>query len=131
MIIRSELENIRYRDGKIDGYASRLNYFCDWIYNNEDKGIVKNISADLGGVEYKKTINFMSSHRKSYKQLADNTEFEGIKACEEAINSRYYYYIPKKNISKIYDQLQNGDIIATTTTIEGLDVTHTGYVCKR
>lgn len=127
---KTELENIRYRDGKIDGYASRLNYFCDWIYNNEDKGIVKNISTELGGIEYKKTINFMSSHRKSYKQLSDNTEFEGIKACEEAINSRYYYYIPAKSISKIYDQLQNGDIIATTTKIEGLDVTHTGYVYK-
>lgn len=127
---KAELEYIRYRDGKIDGYASRLNYFCDWIYNNEEKGIVKNISADLGGIEYKKTINFMSSHKNSYKQLAYNTEFEGIKAAEEAINSRYYYYIPKKSISKIYDQLQNGDIIATTTTIEGLDVTHTGYVYK-
>ena len=127
---RAELTYIRYREGKIDGYASRLNYFCDWIHDNENKGIVKNISEDLGGVEYNKTINFMSTHTKSYKQLADKTELEGILAAEEAINSRTYYYIPKKNISKIYDKLQNGDIIATTTTIAGLDVTHTGYVCK-
>ena len=127
---KSELEYIRYREGKIDGYASRLNYFCDWIYENENKGIVKNISADLGGIEYNKTINFMSTHTKSYKQLSDKTELDGIIAIEEAINSRYHYYILKKSISKIYDQLQNGDIIATTTTIAGLDVTHTGYVYK-
>ncbi len=127
---KNELEYIRYREGKIDGYASRLNYFCDWIYENENKGIVKNISADLGGIEYNKTINFMSTHTKSYKQLSDKTELDGIIAAEEAINSRYHYYIPKKSISKIYDQLQNGDIIATTTTIAGLDVTHTGYVYK-
>jgi hypothetical protein len=127
---KNELEYIRYRDGKIDGYASRLNYFCDWIFENENKGIVKNISADLGGIEYNKTINFMSTHTKSYKQLSDKTELDGIIAAEEAINSRYHYYIPKKSISKIYDQLQNGDIIATTTTIAGLDVTHTGYVYK-
>lgn len=127
---KNELQNIRYRDGKIDGYASRLNYFCDWIYNNEQKGIVKNITHDIGGVIYDKSINFMSKHVKSYKQLSDKTELEGIKACEEAINSRDYYYIPKKSISKVYDDLQTGDIIATTTTIDGLDVTHTGYVFK-
>jgi len=126
----TELQKIRYRDGIIDGFASRLNYFCDWIYNNEDKGIVKNITPDIGGIVYDKTINFMSSHTKSYKQLANKTELEGIKACEEAINSRTYYYIQTKNISKAYDLLQNGDIIATTTTIGGLDVTHTGYVYK-
>lgn len=127
---KAELTNIRYREGKIDGYASRLNYFCDWIHDNENKGIVKNISEDLGGIEYNKTINFMSSHTKSYKQLADKKELEGIIASEEAINSRTYYYVPTRNISKVYDRLQNGDIIATTTTIAGLDVTHTGYVCK-
>lgn len=127
---KKELEKIRYRDGMLDGYASRLHYFCDWIYNNEDKGIVKNITADIGGVRYDKKIDFMSTHVKSYKQLADKTNLNNILTAEEAINSRYYYYIPKNDIHKAYDSLQNGDIIATTTKIEGLDVTHTGYVYK-
>lgn len=127
---KAELKKIRYRDGKIDGYASRLHYFCDWITNNEDKGIVKNITADIGGVSYDKKIDFMTNHTKSYKQLSSSSELEGIKAAEEAINSRYYYYIPTKAISQSYDQMQTGDIIATTTSIGGLDVTHTGYVYK-
>ena len=126
---KNELEYIRYRDGKLDGYASRLHYFCDWIYNNEEKGVVKNISSELGE-EYNKTIDFMSTHAKSYKQLSDKNVLESIKAVEDSINSRYHYYIPKKNIAKIQDQLQNGDIIATTSSINGLDVTHTGYVYK-
>ena len=46
---KNELKYIRYREGKIDGFASRLNYFCDWIHDNENKGIVKNISAEFGG----------------------------------------------------------------------------------
>jgi hypothetical protein len=127
---KAELKNIRYRDGKIDGYASRLHYFCDWITNNEDKGIVKNITADIGGVSYDKKIDFMTNHTKSYKQLSSSAELDGIRAAEEAINSRYYYYIPTNAISKSYDQMQTGDIIATTTSIGGLDVTHTGYVYK-
>ncbi len=127
---KKELERIRYRDGVLDGYASRLHYFCDWIYNNEDKGIVKNITSDIGGVSYDKKIDFMTTHTKSYKQLADKTNLDGIVTAEEAINSRYYYYIPKNSIHKVYDSLQSGDIIATTTKIDGLDVTHTGYVYK-
>jgi hypothetical protein len=127
---KKELEKIRYRDGVLDGYASRLHYFSDWIYNNEDKRIVKNITADIGGVSYDKKINFMSTHTKSYKQLADKTNLDNILIAEEAINSHNLYYIPKNDIHKAYDLLQNGDIIATTTKIEGLDVTHTGYVYK-
>jgi hypothetical protein len=72
----------------------------------------------------------MSTHTKSYKQLADKTNLDNILTAEEAINSRNLYYIPKNDIHKVYDLLHNGDIIATTTKIEGLDVTHTGYVYK-
>ncbi len=127
---KAELEKIRYRDGVIDGYGSRLHYFSDWIYNNQEKGIVKDITQEIGGVEYNKKINFMSNHTSSYKQLSDKSQIENIKTAEEAINSRNYYYIPQKSIAKAYDLMQNGDIIATTTKIDGLDVTHTGYVYK-
>jgi hypothetical protein len=127
---KAELKKIRYREGMLDGYASRLHYFCDWIWDNEAKGIVKNITAEIGGVAYNKTIDFMTTHTKSYKQLSNGTELEGVKAAEEAINSRNYYYIPTKDISKSYDLMQTGDIIATTTSIGGLDVTHKGYVYK-
>lgn len=127
---KAELKKIRYRDGAIDGYSSRLHYFCDWIFDNDAKGIVKNITADIGGVSYNKNIDFMSTHTKSYKQLSNSGELDGIIAAENAINQRYLYYIPTKDISKSYDQMQTGDIIATTTSIGGLDVTHTGYVYK-
>jgi hypothetical protein len=124
------LMKIRYRHGIIDGYTSRLHYFCDWIYDNQLKSYVNDITRDLGGEEYAKNINFMSTHVNSYKQLADSSNLEKIKAVEDEINLRTYFYIPKKNINKISDRLQNGDIIATTTSIQGLDVTHTGYVIK-
>ena len=43
------LERIRYRDGILDGYSSRLHYFSDWLFDNGQKGIVKDITAYGGG----------------------------------------------------------------------------------
>ncbi|MGL5508667.1 MAG: N-acetylmuramoyl-L-alanine amidase-like domain-containing protein, partial [Microcoleaceae cyanobacterium] len=43
------IENLRYRDGQINDYCSRLHYFSDWIRDNEKRGIVVNITEKLGG----------------------------------------------------------------------------------
>jgi hypothetical protein len=127
----NELEFIRYRDGDNTGYTSRLHYFTDWIYNNEEKGVVKDITYDIGGIPYKKNINFMTNHTDAYKQLKGNDEniciMSGI---EDDMNNREMFYIPKSEVDDYYDLLQTGDIIATTTNIGGLDVTHTGLIYK-
>jgi hypothetical protein len=36
------------------------------------------------------------------------------------------YHIPKSNVKKAASQINDGDILGITTTIEGLDCTHTG-----
>jgi len=128
---RSELQKIRYRDGEINGYASRLHYFSDWIYDNQKKGIVEDITKQIGGVPYKKKIDFMSSHVDSYKQMKNSPGIaDEIIAIEKEINGRKMYYIPKGDVDNFYESMQTGDIIATTTKIEGLDITHTGFVYK-
>lgn len=129
---KDELTKIRYRDGEINGYSSRLHYFTDWIYDNEKKGIVADITKSIGGIPYYKTINFMSSHADSYKQLADNSDIvDEMKDIEKKMNRRDLYYIKKSEVDDYYESLQSGDIIATTTNIEGLDVTHTGFIYKK
>ncbi|MDQ3022358.1 MAG: DUF1460 domain-containing protein [Bacteroidota bacterium] len=126
---KRELEFIRYRDGQNTGYASRLHYFTDWIYDNEEKGVVKDITLEIGGVPYDKNIDFMTAHQNSYKQLTNDGEnLDQMDAVESFINLREVYYIPKENISGVYDKLKDGDIIGITSTIKGLDVAHTGYV---
>ncbi|MCE1164473.1 MAG: DUF1460 domain-containing protein [Bacteroidetes bacterium] len=128
---KNELTKIRYRNGEIDGYTSRLHYYTDWIYDNEKKGIVTDITKSIGGIPYYKRINFMSSHADSYKQLSSNPDYvDEIKAIEKAMNKRDLFYIKKNEVNKYYDALESGDIIATTTNIEGLDVTHTGFIYK-
>ncbi len=34
------LRKIRYRQGRLQGYPSRLHYFADWIQDNQKKGIL-------------------------------------------------------------------------------------------
>ncbi len=127
---KKELEFIRYRNGIRSGYISRLHYFTDWIYDNSKKGVVKDINRDLGGVKLNKKINFMTGHRESYPPLKSDENFNKFKKVEKEINARVYYYVPTEMIPKIEDKLEDGDIIGLGTTIEGLDVTHTGYIYK-
>jgi len=129
---KKELQEIRYRGGKINGYTSRLHYFSDWIFDNEKKGIVKDITKAIGGVPYKKKIDFMSTHPELYKQLmSDENNLSEINEVENKINKRKLYYIPKSEVDSYYESLKTGDIIATTTNVKGLDISHTGFVYKQ
>lgn len=122
-----KLKELRYRKGEIKDYTSRLHYFSDWIYENEQKGIVKNVTSEIGGVEYKKEINFMSNHIDSYPALkADSSLIVSIQNTENAINGRDLFYIPEDNVQNVEDKIHNGDLIAITTKIKGLDISHVG-----
>lgn len=124
------LETIRYKDGKLDGYGSRLHYFTEWIRNNQQKGLLKDITAEIGGVEIKKDINFMGTHRELYPFLKDDKNFEKIIATEAALAQETFCYLPQDQIEANEHLIQTGDIIALTTSIKGLDITHTGIATR-
>ncbi len=124
------LEAIRYRDGKLAGYPSRLHYFSEWIANNDRKGLVKEITEELGGIPITKNINFMSAHRELYPFLSDEDNYLQIKASERYLNNRPIYVLAKDKIESAEHLLKDGDIIALATSIEGLDVTHTGFAIR-
>ncbi|MFC6193332.1 N-acetylmuramoyl-L-alanine amidase-like domain-containing protein [Dyadobacter subterraneus] len=127
---KTELTKIRYRDGVIDGYPSRLHYVLDWMYENQKRGRLEDITSKVGGIPYKKEINFMSTHANFYPAL-DNTEvWEKIKEQENIINSREYSYIPKASLQKAEPMLRDGDIVAFTSSVEGLDCNHMGIITK-
>ncbi|HPI20491.1 MAG TPA: DUF1460 domain-containing protein [Candidatus Kapabacteria bacterium] len=128
-----ELIFIRYRNGNITDYASRLHYTSDWISDNLKKGVFKDITKDIGGTIHKFNLNFMSSNPKFYKALEqDTTLIPKIAEIEKAINEQTFYFIEKKSIKKIEYLINNGDIICFTTNKEGLDFAHLGlaYVEK-
>lgn len=127
---RAQLQLIRYRGGAIRGYCSRLHYFSDWIGDNEKKGVVKDITRELGGVLDKRLINFMSRHRNSYPRLAEETTFEELITTEERLSIRKRFLIPKEHIGNMLNMVNNGDIIGIASSEEGLDVAHTGIALK-
>ena len=118
---------IRYRDGLIDGYPSRLHYFTDWLQNNARKGILEIVSNELSDLHYNTDVSFMSSNPGLYHQL-ENPEFiSSIKKIEKVISDYEMNFIPKDLIIEVEDQIKDGDIIAFTANIAGLDVSHTGF----
>jgi len=123
-----QLEKIRYRNGERNGYLSRLHYFSDWLYDNEQKKIISPLSPDFQ-TSFEKTINFMSTHSDSYPVLKENPELIGqIAAHEKKISQRNMYFLPKAKIQPNEKELHNGDIVAITTSIGGLDIAHVGFV---
>ena len=121
----SELRFIRYRDGKLNGYPSRLHYFSDWIYNNDQKKLVKSFSKDIANIGIDNRVNFMSTHPESYPLLKNNPDFvKEIAIQENAISNRKYWYIPKERLIEFEQQLHDGDILGITTTIQGMDISH-------
>ncbi len=127
---KKQLQLIRYRGGKISGYPSRLHYFSDWINDNEKKGLVKNVAQELGGISYDKKIDFMSTHRSSYKQLRTTANFEAIQQTETELNKRPHFFLPKLKIQDAREEIKDGDIIGITTSIDGLDIIHTGMAFR-
>lgn len=128
---RDELQNIRYRSGKIDGYVSRLHYVSDWIDDLTARGIMQDVTQLCGGVVYDKQINFMSEHADKYAHLKGNAENRAkIKSIEDNINKNTRYYIPKAKLTDDFPAVENGDIIAITTSIKGLDVSHIGIAVR-
>lgn len=125
------LETIRYKDGKLAGYPSRLHYFSEWIANNEAKGLLNDITAEIGGTPITKEINFMSTHRELYLFLKNNDEnLAEIKASENYLNSQEICILRQDQIEANEHLIQSGDIIALTTSIKGLDITHTGIATR-
>lgn len=128
---QKELTYIRYRDGNLKEYPSRLHYFSDWIFNNTEKGIVKDVTKNIGGEKIKFNVFFMSKNPDKYKHLTETPSFiPTIAKQERAINKRQYYYIPNAKVEQYEDKIQTGDLIAITTNIKGLDIGHVGIAVK-
>ena len=124
------LERIRYRKGILKGSTSRLHYFSDWLCDNEQKGIVKDITGEIGGKPFFKEINFMTTHRGNYSDLNADKSYREMVVVEKNMSGRSLCHIQKTELRQFENSIENGDLIAATTSIGGLDVVHVGLAVR-
>ncbi len=128
----SYLRDLRYRDGTVAGYPSRLHYFSEWLSEAERWGRVRLVARELGGVPDDERIEFMSTHPAAYRQLADSAVLAAIGAMEGRLNAAgARWYLPEDAIEAAASGIEDGDLIAATSTIPGLDIAHTGLALWR
>lgn len=126
-----ELEFVRYRDGKLNGYTSRMHYFSDWIYNAGQRNIILDITREIGGVPYAKHPTFMSANTKYYPQLGNPEFVRQMKVYESEISRREYYYLPKETVADHLSGIRPGDLIAITIALANLDISHVGIAVEQ
>ena len=128
---KKALTDIRYRDGILDGYTSRLHYFSDWIRNNEKMGFVKECTSETACSQPKELwLDFMTTHVDSYLPMKKNPELVKIMASHEKNwQGTVVSYIPKEKLNLPPEELKikDGDVLALVTNIKGLDVVHVGF----
>jgi hypothetical protein len=126
------LRRLRYREGVVAGYVSRLHYTSDWVYVNDKRNLVRDINKEIGGVSLTFDVSFMSTHPDSYRQLKGNPRFvEEIAQKEKEISARSaYYFIPKDKIGAYADKMQSGDVVCFITSVKGLDTSHVGFIYR-
>jgi len=128
---KKALTDIRYRDGVLNGYASRLHYFSDWIRNNELMGFLRECTSETSCSQPKELwLDFMTTHVESYLPMKKNPALvKEIAAYEKNWQGTVVSYIPKEKLNLPSEKLKikNGDILAMVTNIKGLDVVHVGF----
>lgn len=133
LTFEQHVQALRYRNGVIDGYLSRLHYFSDWVSENTRRGVWFELSpSSPSGIWRNDTLAlaFMSCHPNYYPYLKNNAwAVDSMRTIERRYTGLPFSYIAKEylNFSPSQLPIRDGDIIALVTTIEGLDVTHLGF----
>ena len=123
----------RYRGGQCNGkYTSRLHYLEDWIYDNERRGLVTNLTRSLGGVPMQgRYLNEMSKYWRDSRYLRNNPRLvPEMREIENRISSRTIYHIPKREIAEIESNIRDGDVICISGNGPEGFTEHVGLACR-
>lgn len=127
------LQRIRYRNGVIDGYTSRLHYTSDWIENGVRGGFLTDVTALHSPHTQPLNLSFMSTHPQRYKKLAQSPEDVARMAeCEQRLTGKVVRWLPEDALPDGgLPWIHDGDILAITTQVSGLDIAHVGIALYR
>lgn len=116
-----EIRQSRYRGGRVESYADRLHYTTEWARQGEARGVLRDVTLELGGTGLDHPIDYMSSHPDSYPLMDD---VDAIREVEERLNSEPRCYIPENRLGQTLQGIRTGDIICLVTSVKGLDISH-------
>lgn len=125
------LQKMRYRNGEVNGYPSRLHYICDWAIDNTHRGFIKDATMLFPGANYiERTIDFMSSNRDKYPALADEDNYRRIRDIENGYRRHRFPYVKSSALgAKVTKTVfHEGDVVALVSKLSNLDVTHMGII---
>src|SRR4030095_1710894 len=103
------IRRIRYKDGTVDWFH-RNHYMVDWARNNEELGMVLNLTTGPFTSEKTCTLDLIA----------------GIPA-----RTTSFRYFPTKSLNSFAKEIETGDLIFFVSTRSTLDVFHTGLLVKR
>lgn len=131
--MKDYLTRIRYRDGRIDGYTSRLHYIAEWVESGVKNGFIEDVTAACSPDILTLQLSFMSTHPDAYRHLKSSPEnVRKMQDIEARLSGHSFHYLPKDKITdEGPDWIKDGDIFCITTRIAGLDVVHLGFACHR
>ena len=128
------IELDRYRSGVCTGeYLSRLHYLEDWLYDNDRRGLVEDLTPKLGGKSVPHSTREMTQGWRHYRYLAANKSLLGpLAQMENRVSSRPLYQIPKNRVAKIEPKLQSGDVIGIVSRDRGglFSTAHVGLALR-
>jgi len=125
------LTRIRYRNGIIEGYPSRLHYITDWMSDNKKKSYISFVDMGCASEIFRPNLHFMTEHLNLYPALKNNSECVDEMAMHEArMNGLTFKYLPKDKLTDDAPFIQTGDIIAITTAVPGMDFSHIGFAVR-
>lgn len=126
------IELDRYRQGHCTGkFDSRLHHLEQWLYDNEARGLVQNLTPSLGGVPLHRSMNDMGGHPQLYRQLrADPSMVPEFVRIENELSQRGITYIPKEKVPRIESRLRNGDIVCIVSKWPGSYTSHVGLASR-
>jgi hypothetical protein len=126
-----ELE--RYRGGRCTGcFSSRLHHLEDWVYDNQKRGLVQDITPTLPGSRtMKRNIAYMGKNWKSFRQLRANPSLvPKFQKLEKDLSTRGISYIPKSEVRAVEKYLRDGDVISIVTTWPETYTSHVGLAVR-
>ena len=127
------IELDRYRGGHCNGvFTSRLHYLEQWLYDNQSRGLVTNVTPSLPGArKLKRNMKEMSAVWRSSRQLRANPALvPELARIERQLSKRGIWYVPKSKVPAAEKYLRNGDIVCIVTTWPKGYTSHVGIAYR-